>query len=80
LLDSPQETMNAIYDFLGLDRFEHNFNNIKSVDNHDDLAGYGMLGLHDVKKKLARPKTDPSELLSDYVIQKYGNALDFLNF
>jgi hypothetical protein len=53
---------------------------IKAIDNHDDLAGYGMLGLHDVNKKLARPKTDPSELLSDYVIQKYGNALDFLNF
>lgn len=80
LLDSPQATMNAIYDFLGLDRFDHNFNNIKAVDNHDDLSGYGMLGLHNVNKKLARPKTDPSELLSDYVIQKYGNALDFLNF
>jgi hypothetical protein len=80
LLDSPQATMDGIYDFLGLDRFEHNFNNIKAADNHDDLAGYGMLGLHDVNKKLARPKTDPSELLSDYVIQKYGNALDFLKF
>jgi sulfotransferase len=79
LLDSPQETMNGIYDFLGLDRFDHNFNNIKAVDNHDDLSGYGIVGLHDVNKKLARPKTNPSELLSDYVIQKYGNALDFLN-
>jgi len=78
LLDSPQETMIGIYDFLGLDRFEHNFNNIKAVDSHDDLAGYGMLGLHDVNKKLARPKTEPGELLSDYVIQKYGNALNFL--
>ena len=79
LLDTPQETMNGIYDFLGLERFDHNFNNIKAVDNHDDLSGYGMVGLHDVNKKLARPKTNPSELLSDYVIQKYGNALDFLN-
>jgi sulfotransferase len=79
LLDNSQATMDGIYDFLGLDGFEHNFNNIKSLDNHDDLAGYGILGLHDVNKKLARPKTDPSELLSDYVIQKYGNALDFLN-
>jgi len=79
LLSSPQETMNGIYDFLGLDSFEHNFNNIKAVNNHDDLSGYGMVGLHDVNKKLARPKTNPSELLSDYVIQKYGNALDFLN-
>jgi sulfotransferase len=79
LLDSPQQTMDSIYGFLGLDRFQHNFNNIKAADNHDDLAGYGILGLHNVNKKLARPKTDPSELLTDYVIQKYGNALDFLN-
>jgi len=79
LLDTPQETMNAIYDFLGLDHFKHNFNTIKAVDNHDDLSGYGMVGLHDVNKKLARPKTNLSELLSDYVIHKYGNALAFLN-
>ena len=80
LLEAPQETMDQIYDFLGLESYKHNFNNIKPVDNHDDLSGYGMLGLHDVNKKLARPKTDPSKLLSDYVIQKYGNALDFLKF
>ena len=79
LLETPLETMNGIYDFLALDRFEHNFNNIKAVDNHDDLSGYGIVGLHDVNKKLARPKTIPGEFLSDYVIQKYGNALDFLN-
>lgn len=79
LLDNPQATMNRIYDFLGLDRFEHNFNNIKAIDNHDDLAGYGMLGLHDVNKKLAKPKTKVEDYLSEYVIRKYGNALDFLN-
>ena len=80
LLDSPKATMDGIYNFLGLDSFDHNFNNIKAVDNHDDLVGYGILGLHTVNKKLARPNTDPSELLSDYVIQKYGNSLNFLNF
>ena len=79
LLTNPVATMDGIHEFLGLGLFDYNFNNIKAIDNHDDLAGYGMLGLHDVNKKLARPKTDPSELLSDYVIQKYGNALDFLN-
>jgi sulfotransferase len=79
LLESPKDTMNGIYDFLEVEPYKNNFNNIKAVDNHDDLSGYGMVGLHDVNKKLARPKTNPSELLSDYVIQKYGNALDFLN-
>jgi sulfotransferase len=79
LLTNPIGTMDSIHEFLGLDLYDYNFNNIKAVDNLDDLVGYGMLGLHDVYKKLARPKTDPSELLTDYVIQKYGNALDFLN-
>jgi sulfotransferase len=79
LLSNPQQTMNGIYNFLGLENFEHNFNNIKAVDNHDDFSGYGTLGLHDVGKKLERPKTKVHDYLSDYVIAKYGNALDFLN-
>jgi hypothetical protein len=79
LLDSPEQTLENIYSFLGLDSFNHNFGNIVAVDKHDDLGGYGVAGLHDLNKKLARPKTNLSELLSDYVIQKYGNALDFLN-
>lgn len=80
LLDNPQQTLNGIYDFLGVDKFIHNFNNIKAVDEQDDLTAFGIAGLHDVKKKLARPKTDPSEILSEYTIQKYKNALDFLSF
>jgi sulfotransferase len=79
LIESPASTMKSIYDFLGIDNFEHSFSNIKEVDKHDDLNAYGIVGLHDIKKKLAKPKTDPSEILSDYVIQKYGNVLDFLN-
>jgi sulfotransferase len=79
LLNSPQKTMNGISDFLEIERFEHNFNNIRPVDKHNDLAGYGMLGLHDVNKKLTKPKTNPEDYLSDYAISKYGNALDFLN-
>jgi sulfotransferase len=79
LLDRPQATMSSIYSFLELDNFDHNFSKIVAVDKHDDLAGYGVAGLHDVKKKLSRPKTDPANYLSDYSIQKYANCLDFLN-
>lgn len=80
LLDSPEATIKGIYQFLGLDSFDHNFHNIKAVDKHDDLNAFGIVGLHDVKKKLARPKTDPASYLSEYTIQKYQNALGFLNF
>jgi sulfotransferase len=80
LLDNPEKTLSGIQRFLGLKSFEHNFGKIVAVDQHNDLAGYGIAGLHDVKKKLARPKTNPEDYLSAYTIQKYGNVLDFLDF
>jgi sulfotransferase len=79
LIKFPQNTLNGIYDFLELDRYDHDFNNIVAVDKHDDLSGYGLIGLHDVKKKLEKSKTNPEDYLSEYAIQKYQNALDFLN-
>jgi sulfotransferase len=78
LMDAPQSTMNGIYDFLGIDRYEHDFDNIEEADAHDDLSGYGIVGLHDVAKKLKKPNTKPEDYLSDYIINKYKNALDFL--
>jgi sulfotransferase len=80
LLAKPQATLNGIYNFLGLDCVDHDFNQIQSVDKHDDLAAFGVVGLHDVKKKLTKPKTDPATHLSNYSIQKYKNTLDFLDF
>lgn len=79
LLNAPQQTLNGIYDFLELDRWEHDFNSIKEVDKHDDLRGYSVIGLHDIGEKLKSPATDPKDYLSEYAIQKYKNALDFLD-
>jgi hypothetical protein len=70
--------MNGIYDFLEVDRQKNNFNSIKEADSHDDLSGYGIIGLHDVAKKLSKPTTKPEDYLSEYIIDKYKNALDFL--
>lgn len=78
LVNNPGQTLDGVYNFLGMDSFTHNFKNILSVDEHDDLSGYGIIGLHDVRKKLIKPDTKPEKYLSNYAIQKYGNALDFL--
>lgn len=79
LLNAPQQTLNGIYDFLELDRWEHDFNSIKEVDKHDDLIAYEVIGMHNVAEKLENPKTIPEDYLSEYAIQKYKNALDFLD-
>jgi sulfotransferase len=78
LTESPQETMNGIYDFLGVDRFTNNFKSISEADTHDDISGYGIVGLHDIGKKLVKPNTKPENYLSDYIMNKYENTLDFL--
>jgi sulfotransferase len=78
LLESPQATMNGICDFLEVDRFDGNFDAIEETDSHDDIAGYGVVGLHDIGSTLKNPETKPEDHLSDYAIQKYKNTLDFL--
>ena len=77
LIERPQETMNGIYDFLEIDRYEHDFKSIKEVDSHDDLNAYGVIGLHDLSSSLKKANTNPADYLSKYIIEKYSNALDF---
>jgi hypothetical protein len=78
LLDNPQQTLNGIYDFLEIPRVENDFDNIVQIEPHNDLAGFGVSGLHDIEHKLKKPDTKVSDYLSAYSISKYRNALDFL--
>jgi sulfotransferase len=78
LLSKPQSTMDGVYQFLGVDSFANDFARIITADKHNDLSGYGIETLHDVRKKLAGSGIKPSDYLSQYSMQKYGNALDFL--
>jgi hypothetical protein len=79
LIENPRDTLNGIYDFLEIERHQNNFNAITEINKQDDLNGYRIVGLHDIGKKLKKSDTKPEDYLSDYVIAKYGNALDFLN-
>ena len=69
--DAPA-TMNAIYDFLELPRYGHNFENIiNTVKENDEV--YGLIGMHDVRPTIAKRELDRDSILSDYVINKYSN-------
>lgn len=75
LVYKPQETMNEIYNFLGLDSFSHNFNDIKNIVPEDDKI-YGLQGLHDIRPKLGHRQINIAEHLSPYIINKYS-GLEF---
>ena len=78
LIETPQDTMDKIYDFLEVSKSVNNFNKIKEADKHDDVSGYGLVGLHSIRPKLKSSKLKPEDYLSDYIIQKYKNTLDFI--
>ena len=77
LINRPQETVGAIYDFLEIDRFPHKYKNLQWKEMPNESNVFGIKGMHSVRSSLESSQTDIS-ILSEYVKGKYGNALDFL--
>ena len=77
LVAKPEQSIKDIYQFLGIPEFEHQFDNFKWELMPNEANVFGIPNLHKVKPHLEQSKTDIS-VLSDYVREKYGNALDFL--
>jgi len=78
LSNNPQKVMNSLYNFYELDNFNHDFDNVKTYEKIDDETIYGIPTMHKIRSKVEKSDTDYKNVLSDYVIKKYGNALDFM--
>lgn len=70
----PKETLQNIYDFLGEERFEHNFDAVEQVTWEDDSV-HGFKGLHDI-----RPKVEPVPSRWKEVLGASVQHLENLNF
>ena len=77
LCKNPKQTIVALYDFLEIEHYEHDFENIPQFNNSDDEEEFGIPTLHTIRTKISASATKPEDVLSDYVIQKYSNAMDF---
>lgn len=77
LCSKPIETIEKIYKFLEIEPYEHNFDSIPQHDNSSDKDVYGIPTLHTIRPQITKSSTKPEGVLSDYVIQKYSNAMDF---
>jgi sulfotransferase len=73
LMDNPEETMRAIYDFLEEEYFEHNFTKIENIHKERDMEVYGMEGMHDVRNKLSKTAALPEEVLTEETLNKCHN-------
>ena len=76
LTTNPKDTLNSIYEFLGEEPYEHNFNHVEQVTTeNDELHGY--VGLHTIKPKVVAKSSDAVEILGQQLVKKYANLDPF---
>jgi sulfotransferase len=80
LIENCQKTMNLIYSFLGISNFEHNLTRITQIEKPYDLDEqiFGIPNLHKIRPSLKVISKNPENVLSSYVVKKYGQTLDFI--
>lgn len=72
LVTNPELEINKIYDFCGIERFEHDYGNIvNNIKENDDV--YGLTGQHDVRSSVSRRNIDKNKVLSEQILNKYNN-------
>lgn len=72
IVANTPETIKGIYEFLGLEPFEHNYENIENKFHERDET-YGLYGMHDVRRRLSRSTVNIGEALTPYILSKYSN-------
>jgi sulfotransferase len=75
LVSNPQNEMNRIYDFIGLPRYNHNFESVETKFEEKDIV-YGLKDMHKVRTRVERIYRDKSKYLSSHIINKY-NRMEF---
>lgn len=70
LVADPGKTLDGIYDFLGVERFAHDFTAIPAAEPHADAEVLGVPDLHTVRPTLAVTAPAPENVLSDYALTR----------
>ncbi len=65
----PQQEMTRVYEYLGLDYFENDFENIAQLTVEDDNI-YGVLGDHKIRSVLEMYKSDAQSILGSELCKK----------
>lgn len=76
LTNNPNQTMDSIYNFWGLEKYNHNFEYIEQVTKEDDSV-HIFNDLHKIQNKLEPKKPDYYKILGKQVSDKYNNISNF---
>lgn len=65
LTTRPQEIMNGVYDIIGVEQYQHNFNNIEQLTEENDVIHALDNDLHTIKNKVEPIIKDYKEILGE---------------
>jgi sulfotransferase len=71
IVNNPNETISKIYEFLDIEKFEHNFNDIKNTCKEDKDLAWGIENLHVIRNKLQKTSISPEEILGKELTEYY---------
>jgi sulfotransferase len=72
LISTPDETLKRIYEFLELENYSHDFQNIYNSHRELDNEVYALKDMHYVRKELKKISPKPEDILGDYILNKYS--------
>jgi sulfotransferase len=70
IVNNPKKTMQNIYNFLEIDQYVHDFNNIEKKEFDNDLIAGDVDHMHDVRKTLSKI-TSAESVFSRQAIERY---------
>ena len=78
LIGDTKNSINKIYEFLQIPKYEHDYDNIENNLPEDEMArfGYGMPTLHEVRPTISKNINNPLEVLDKSIIKQYS-GLEF---
>lgn len=75
LCHNPNKEMQRAYEYLGIDFYQHDFDNIEQKTVEDDKNVYGIFGDHSIRPQLKALKSDSREILGkpvcDWIFSRY---------
>ena len=78
LTENPTEVLNNVYDFLRVERYEHDFKNVEQITIEDDSV-YGAYGDHVIKKDVKPIPNDYNDILTPNIANKVYNTYPWFN-
>jgi len=71
IINYPNETFSKIYEFLGIEKFKHNFSDIENTCKEEKDIAWGIENLHEIRNKLQKTSTPPEEILGKELTEYY---------